>query len=119
MKSAIVSAAAVMAIGPGARTDPPARARRMNRTILTAFVAVALAAPASAQCAGDLNGDSQVNGADLSILLNAWGPCPSGNPGCTGDLTLDGIVNGADLGTLLENVPVEPPKGRAATQRSA
>jgi formylglycine-generating enzyme required for sulfatase activity len=77
----------------------------MRATILAAFFAVALAAPASAQCAGDLNGDSQVNGADLGILLNAWGPCPNGNPGCPGDLDADGSVggsvDGADLGILL------------------
>ena len=78
-------------------------ATRAFSALAVAFVALA-ASPARAQnCVGDLNGDSQVNGADLSILLNAWGPCPGGNPGCTGDLTLDGIVNGADLTPLLAN----------------
>jgi hypothetical protein len=28
-------------------------------------------------CAGDLNGDNQVNGADLGLLLTNWGPCPN------------------------------------------
>jgi hypothetical protein len=28
-------------------------------------------------CAGDLNGDGMVNGADLGILLSVWGPCPN------------------------------------------
>jgi hypothetical protein len=28
-------------------------------------------------CAGDLNGDNQVNGADLGLLLGNWGPCPN------------------------------------------
>ncbi len=28
-------------------------------------------------CAGDLNGDSQVNGLDLGLLLSNWGPCPN------------------------------------------
>ena len=28
-------------------------------------------------CAGDLNGDNQINGADLGLLLSNWGPCPN------------------------------------------
>lgn len=46
---------------------------------------------------GDLNGDGVVNGADLGLLLGAWGSCP----GCPADLNGDGIVDGADLGILL------------------
>jgi hypothetical protein len=38
-----------------------------------------------------------VNGADLGILLAAWGG--SG----TGDLNGDGTINGADIGILLSN----------------
>jgi hypothetical protein len=49
-------------------------------------------------CTGDLNGDGQVNGADLGLMLGEWGKCPKG---CAGDLNDDGIVNGADLGLLL------------------
>jgi hypothetical protein len=45
----------------------------------------------------DLNGDGVVNGADLGILLAAWGG--SG----TGDLNGDGTINGADIGILLAN----------------
>lgn len=45
----------------------------------------------------DLDGDGFVNGADLGILLGAWGPCD----GCPPDLDGDGVVDGADLGTLL------------------
>ncbi|MBL9119688.1 MAG: hypothetical protein JNL80_07230 [Phycisphaerae bacterium] len=44
---------------------------------------------------GDLNGDGFVNGADLAILLGAWGG--SG----LGDLNGDNTVNGADLAILL------------------
>jgi hypothetical protein len=44
----------------------------------------------------DLNGDGVVNGADLGILLGAWGS--SGGPA---DLNGDGTVDGADLGLLL------------------
>jgi hypothetical protein len=49
-------------------------------------------------CTGDLTLDGTVNGADLGILLAAWGPC-SGS--CASDLNRDGVVNGADLGTML------------------
>ncbi len=45
----------------------------------------------------DLNGDGVVDGADLGILLNSWGPCA----GCAADLNGNGFVNGADLGILL------------------
>ena len=44
---------------------------------------------------GDLDGNGFVNGADLGVLLGAWG---TAGPG---DLNADGIVNGADLGILL------------------
>jgi len=45
----------------------------------------------------DLNGDGVIDGADLGILLDAWGPCV----GCPADLNGDGVVDGADLGILL------------------
>lgn len=50
-------------------------------------------------CPADLNGDRAVDGADLGILLGAWGPC-AGSP-CAADLNSDGAVDGADLGSLL------------------
>ncbi len=46
---------------------------------------------------GDLNEDGVVNGADLGIMLGAWGACA----GCAADLDGDGAVNGVDLGMLL------------------
>ena len=49
-------------------------------------------------CAGDLTLDGTVNGADLGILLAAWGPCTGA---CASDLNDDGVINGADLGALL------------------
>jgi formylglycine-generating enzyme required for sulfatase activity len=82
----------------------------LRRSSRIALVALALAAAlpgqlAAAQCVADLNGDRIVDGADLGVLLNAWGTCPNGNPGCTGDLDSDGSVSGsvdgADLGILL------------------
>ena len=42
----------------------------------------------------DLNGDGQVDGADLGLLLGAWGTA-------TADLNGDGTTDGADLGLLL------------------
>jgi len=46
---------------------------------------------------GDLDGDAQVNGADLGLLLGAWGTCSA----CDADLDADGQVDGTDLGILL------------------
>ena len=51
----------------------------------------------SAYLQGDLNQDGSVNGADLGLLLAAWGT------GGSADLNQDGTVNGADLGILLAN----------------
>jgi len=51
------------------------------------------------ECSGvfaDLNCDGVVNGADLGILLSAWG-----TDALLPDLNNDGVVNGADLGLLL------------------
>lgn len=73
---------------------------RRSVVVLVALCAVmALAPSARAQsCAGDLNGDGVVNGADLGLLLSAWG---STGAGIVGDLNADGVVDGADLGALI------------------
>ncbi len=47
----------------------------------------------------DLNGDGMVNGADLGLLLAAWGSCGGGC--CLADLNADGLIDGGDLGLLL------------------
>ena len=47
---------------------------------------------------GDLNGDSVVDGLDLTVLLAAWGPCAAP---CTADIDGDGTVGGLDLAALL------------------
>lgn len=47
-------------------------------------------------CGPDLNGDGTVDGADLAILLGAWGTA-----GPLGDLDGSGGVDGADLAILL------------------
>jgi hypothetical protein len=46
-------------------------------------------------CPADLTGDGVVDGADLGLVLTAWGNSP------LGDLTGDGITDGADLGVML------------------
>jgi hypothetical protein len=51
---------------------------------------------APATCPGDLNGDGAVDGADLGLLLAAWGTADAG-----ADLDESGTVDGADLGLLL------------------
>lgn len=48
----------------------------------------------------DLDGDGRVNGADLALLLTAWGPC-SPKKACRADLDGSGSVDGADLAILL------------------
>lgn len=70
---------------------------RRSVVVLVALCAVmALAPSARAQsCAGDLNGDGVVNGADLGQLLNNWGTCP---PSITQVSPLAGSVLG---GTVL------------------
>jgi hypothetical protein len=50
----------------------------------------------SAPCPGDINFDGEVDGADLGLLLAAWG---SANR--LADLNADAVVDGADLGLLL------------------
>lgn len=46
---------------------------------------------------GDLDGDGEVNGADMGLLLVAWGTDDAG----AADINGDGYVDGADLGLLL------------------
>ena len=50
--------------------------------------------PFSNPCPEDLNNDGVVNGADLGLMLGAWGTAG-------GDVNGDGVTNGADLGLLL------------------
>lgn len=46
----------------------------------------------------DLNNDGAINGADLGVLLAAWGPCGAR---CPADLDCNGTIDGGDLGILL------------------
>ena len=75
-----------------------ASSTRIGRA-LKPYGVVGPATPPPPACPADLNQDGVVNGADLGIMLGAWGPCPS-SP-CPADLNNDGSVDGADLGTLL------------------
>jgi len=50
-------------------------------------------------CAADIIRDSTVNGADLAIILVAWGTSGSQYPGA--DIDGNSVVNGADLGAVL------------------
>jgi hypothetical protein len=50
-------------------------------------------------CAGDLDANGVIDGADLGVMLSAWGSC--GSAGCTADVDGSGTVDGADLGILL------------------
>ena len=47
------------------------------------------------KCPADLDGNGEVNGADLGLLLSGWGETGPG------DVNGDGTVNGADLGLML------------------
>ncbi len=50
-------------------------------------------------CPADFNGDGQVDGADLPIVLGSWGPCRKG--ACVADVNGDDLVDGADLSAVL------------------
>ena len=53
-------------------------------------------------CAGDVTGDSAVNGDDLAIVLSSWGSDPPKGGGVgPGDVNGDGTVDGADLAVVL------------------
>ncbi|HUU83744.1 MAG TPA: hypothetical protein VM243_09590 [Phycisphaerae bacterium] len=58
------------------------------------------------QCRGDLDGDYDIDQADLGILLADWG-CTGG--GCPGDCNGDGDTDQADLGILLAHWGQECP----------
>jgi hypothetical protein len=51
----------------------------------------------SESCVGDIDASLEVDGADLGLLLGAWGDCEQ----CAEDLNGDCLVDGADLGVLL------------------
>ena len=56
---------------------------------------------AGAGCVGDLVADGVVDGADLAVLLNAWGATGAAGGAGGADLDCSGAVDGADLAVLL------------------
>ncbi len=58
--------------------------------------------PDECELLGDLSGDGVVDGADLILLLGAWGACDDCND-CPADLDGDCTVGSSDLITLLGN----------------
>jgi hypothetical protein len=48
----------------------------------------------------DLDCDGVIGGADLGLVLGAWGPCPMNDP-CIADVDVNGIVDAADLALIL------------------
>ena len=50
-------------------------------------------------CPGDFNGDGEIGGLDLGLMLVAWGECIE-TP-CLPDLNDDGVVDISDMGLLL------------------
>ncbi len=72
--------------------------------MINARRALELVAPGLGDCPGDLNGDAQVDTADLGVLLDDFG-----GAGFAGDINGDGVVNTADLGLLLNGFAVGCP----------
>jgi hypothetical protein len=70
------------------RSEAPYAAYRLGLQVIGAV------APA-----GDVDGDGDVDAADLAVLLAGWGPCSS----CPSDLNGDAVVNAMDLAILLGN----------------
>jgi Dockerin type I domain len=57
------------------------------------------------ECPCDVNGDGQVNQADLLFIKNSFGPCPGLGVFCCADLNGDQEVNIADIGIFLNCAP--------------
>jgi formylglycine-generating enzyme required for sulfatase activity len=82
-------------------TRSPIRSPRFGR-VAQLFAAGALllspaAAYAQSACDADFDGNGEVNGADLTVMLVSWGACK----GCSADIVRDGLVDGSDLASFL------------------
>jgi hypothetical protein len=71
---------------------------RIDAGVVPIPVGVAWIRPAETVVPGDVNGDGLVDGADVGLLLSAYGTSDAG-----ADVNGDGIVDGADLGIVLAN----------------
>jgi hypothetical protein len=92
--------------GPESLAQVPAIAAGDNRTLVYVNTALPLSV--------DIDGDGCTNGADLGLLLTAWGTdglISGTDPQQNADLNGDGVVNGADLGLLLEDWYANPACG--------
>jgi dienelactone hydrolase len=85
----------VPSAGPVTRVTQVRATRTADGAVAAAELTVTRSAPLA-----DLTGDAAVNAADLTLLLAAWGRCPSGAP-CPADLDGNGVVNGQDLAILV------------------
>lgn len=77
--------------------------RRAPAILMVGIILVAITGVASAGsdeptvCPGDLNGNNEIDGSDLAIVLGGWGPCP----GCLADINDSSTVDGSDLAIVL------------------
>jgi len=71
--------------------------RQNDETFHDYMSVTVLKASASTPCPSDVDGSGAVDGSDLALVLNGWGPCA----GCPGDIDGNGIIDGADLSLLL------------------
>jgi len=71
--------------------------RQNDETFHDYMSVTVLRASASTPCPSDVDGSGAVDGSDLALVLNGWGPCA----GCLGDIDGNGIIDGADLSLLL------------------
>lgn len=83
----------------GIRTGIAGISPTLDSTPVEIFVALYERTPLRPCTAADFNGDGEINGADLGIIIAAWGPC--GSSTCPADITGDGTVDGSDLGLFL------------------
>jgi formylglycine-generating enzyme required for sulfatase activity len=63
------------------------------------LAASSVASGQATPCKADLDGDGEVSGGDISMLLVKWGGCSG--VGCAGDLDSDGEISGGDLSMML------------------
>jgi hypothetical protein len=73
--------------------------RALSQPEVNAHFCAASAAPRNC-CPSDLNGDGNINGADISAVLSFWGPNPVFP---AADIDGDGVVGGADLAAILSS----------------
>jgi len=77
----------------------PSHLRRLIFVVSVLVLSYGVLHRADAECPGDITGNGVVNGADLGLVLAAWGSDGTDEP--ESDINADGIVNGADLGVVL------------------